>query len=157
MGIFTWVLRDGSLMDCAAAVPGLKPRPSGKSRHTETLQSTQKNTLNITCLALSMTREPSSDLFNWKCTGVVTTATSGKKNPLPSELLIATSSRHLFQAWHLFSLRAFSNAWQRCWSSLYTSARASRLLTHHRSNQFVGFRGIAGDKKGRKQQQSMIW
>lgn len=43
MGILTWVLRDGCLMDCATVVPGLKPRPSGKSRHTETLQNTEKH------------------------------------------------------------------------------------------------------------------
>lgn len=44
MGRLAWVLRDGCLMDCATAVPGLNPWPSGKTRHTETLQNTQKRT-----------------------------------------------------------------------------------------------------------------
>lgn len=148
MGILTWVLRDGCLMDCATVVPGLKPRPSGQSRLTETLQNTQKNTQSITCLALSVNRTASPP-FNWKFTGVAATATT-KKNPQPSEPFIAISSRHLFQAWHFFSLRAFSKLRPPCWGSLCASARASRSLTHHSSNQFVGFRGTAGDKKGKK-------
>lgn len=77
MGILTWVLRDGCLMDCATVVPGLKPRPSGQSRLTETLQNTQKNTQSITCLALSVNRTASPP-FNWKFTGVAATATTKK-------------------------------------------------------------------------------
>lgn len=44
MGVLTRVLRDSCLMDCATVVPSLNPWPSGKTRHTKTLQNTQKHT-----------------------------------------------------------------------------------------------------------------